>query len=212
MPLAIRRRPGRKTAGARPHPRRLGPGAGARPRASMATHARQRAVRLDQRDGCCGEDRPRLPGPRPAPHAARAGSRRGGPGRHAAGGPGFACLAEAVPVRLGATARPCFRCLPNRRSGGAATARSGPHRIRAHAPRAAPPPPRTSSAEDRTWARRRVSKAKSPTRAVTPGGRRPGTPAAERKRQQRQRQRQRERRLLHEAADWRLFTDLATPP
>jgi hypothetical protein len=46
---------------------------------------------------------------------------------------------------------------------------------------------------------------------VTPASRRrPGTPAAERKRQQRQRER--EQKLIYETEDWRLFTDLATLP
>src|SRR5688572_13843946 len=45
-------------------------------------------------------------------------------------------------------------------------------------------------------------------RAVTPPGRRPGTPAVERKR----RQRERERGLVYETEDWQLFLDLATLP
>jgi hypothetical protein len=52
--------------------------------------------------------------------------------------------------------------------------------------------------------------AEPPARAVTPASRRPGTPAAERKRQQRQRER--EQALIYETEDWRLFTDLATLP
>jgi Protein of unknown function C-terminus (DUF2399) len=48
----------------------------------------------------------------------------------------------------------------------------------------------------------------SRSRTVTSAGRRPGTPAAERKRQQRER----ERNLIYETEDWRLFTDLATLP
>lgn len=47
--------------------------------------------------------------------------------------------------------------------------------------------------------------AESPTRAVTQAARRPGTPAAERKRQQRARE-----RLVYETADWQLFTDPLT--
>lgn len=49
--------------------------------------------------------------------------------------------------------------------------------------------------------------AESPARAVTSARRRPGTPAAERKRRQRERE-----RLVYETADWRLFTDMATLP
>jgi hypothetical protein len=45
---------------------------------------------------------------------------------------------------------------------------------------------------------------------VTSASRRPGTPAAERKR--RQRLREREQTLLYKTEDWRLFTDLATLP
>ena len=47
-------------------------------------------------------------------------------------------------------------------------------------------------------------------RAVTSPRRRPGTPAAERKR--RQRQHEREQTLIYETEDWRLFTELATLP
>lgn len=50
--------------------------------------------------------------------------------------------------------------------------------------------------------------ADSSPRAVTSPGRRPGTPAAERKRLQRERDRQ----LVYETADWRLFIDLLTLP
>ena len=45
-------------------------------------------------------------------------------------------------------------------------------------------------------------------RPVTSAGRRPGTPAAKRKRLQRER----DKLLVYETEDWRLFIDLATLP
>lgn len=70
------------------------------------------------------------------------------------------------------------------------------------------PPRPASSTEDNRLTVIPAQQAESLGRTVTSTGRRPGTPAAERKR----RQRERERQLVYETEDWRLFTDLATLP
>ena len=80
---------GRRRGGP-PDARRSGAGEGAGAGVPVPAAAGRGALRLDQRDGRGGADRAGLPRQPPAADAARAGHRRGDPGRAAAGGHGAA--------------------------------------------------------------------------------------------------------------------------